>query len=110
QDFYTAEEVAEKLRVTRRTVYSWLATGRLLGLRAGRGWRVPAESLDTFLQNGGLLHGLPKALSTVDAEERAARGRARRSEDAHTHRSVDEFCGRKMEEIELENRRWESQG
>jgi excisionase family DNA binding protein len=106
-DYYTPDEVAEKLRVTRRTVYSWLATGRLLGLRAGRGWRVPSENLETFLRNGGLAHAPGKTLGTTDAKERAALVRALRGKYAHAHSSVDEFCRQKLEEIEVENRRWE---
>jgi excisionase family DNA binding protein len=46
----TPEEVAERLRVTRPTVYTWLKSGRLRGLRAGKAWRVRTEDLDTFMR------------------------------------------------------------
>ncbi|PZN07746.1 MAG: hypothetical protein DIU76_04010 [Bacillota bacterium] len=45
----TPEEVADILRVTRRTVYEWLRTGRLRGLKAGPFWRIRPEDLDRFL-------------------------------------------------------------
>jgi len=47
---YTPEEVAEKLRVSRRSVYQWLNSGRLNGLKAGQYWRVTEEDLTQFLQ------------------------------------------------------------
>jgi excisionase family DNA binding protein len=48
----TPEEVAAEIRVTRRTVYEWLRSGKLLGLRAGRSWRVRREDLNAFLNRG----------------------------------------------------------
>lgn len=45
----TPEEVARRLRVTRRTIYAWLKIGRLRGLRAGKGWRIRSEDLEAFL-------------------------------------------------------------
>ena len=45
----TPEEVAERLRVTRRTIYAWLKIGRLRGLRAGKGWRIAPADLEAFL-------------------------------------------------------------
>lgn len=49
---FTPEEVAIKLKVSRRTVYEWLRKGRLHGLRAGQGWRIRPEDLEAFLQTG----------------------------------------------------------
>jgi len=49
-DLLTPEEVAEKLKVTRRTVYQWLLTGQLHGLKAGDKWRVTESDLMAFLQ------------------------------------------------------------
>jgi excisionase family DNA binding protein len=47
---YTPEEVAEKLRVSRRAVYQWLNSGKLDGLKAGQHWRVAEEDLTQFLK------------------------------------------------------------
>jgi excisionase family DNA binding protein len=46
---YTPEEVAELLRVTRRTVYSWLRTERLPGTNYGR-WVVQRDDLLAFIE------------------------------------------------------------
>lgn len=48
-NYRTPDEVANELRVTRRTVYEWLRTGQLHGRRAGRGWRITEEDLLRFL-------------------------------------------------------------
>jgi len=48
-EFLTPQEVADELRVTRRSVYSWLRGGRLEGQRAGKAWRVSREALARFM-------------------------------------------------------------
>jgi excisionase family DNA binding protein len=48
-DLYTPEEVAARLRVSRRTVYEWLKLGRLRAFRAGRGWRIRHADLEAFM-------------------------------------------------------------
>jgi excisionase family DNA binding protein len=50
--YRTPEEVAGELHVTRRTVYEWLRSGRLRGVRAGRGWRIRSEDVELFLRTG----------------------------------------------------------
>ena len=57
----TPEEVAEKLRVARRTVYTWLHEGRLRGRKAGRWWRIRPEDVELFLEgNGGQENSSPQ--------------------------------------------------
>ena len=48
---YTPEQVAEKLQATRRTVYRWLVSGALRGMRAGEGWRIAEADLMAFLES-----------------------------------------------------------
>lgn len=48
--FYTPSEVAGKLKVSRRSVYQWLMSGRLSGLKAGQGWRITEEALIAFME------------------------------------------------------------
>ena len=55
---YTLDEVAEVLKITRRTLYTYLKAGKLKAVRMGRKWIVSEENLKTFLANG-----------TRDAEE-----------------------------------------
>jgi excisionase family DNA binding protein len=52
---YTPSEVADKLKVNRRSVYQWLNHGHLHGLKAGQSWRITEEDLIHFMQ-GWRLH------------------------------------------------------
>lgn len=56
---YTPEEVARKLRVTTRTIYTWLRDGRLEGERIGRLWRVSDEELEHLFTRPAKLKILP---------------------------------------------------
>lgn len=50
-DFVTPEQAADRLQVTRRTVYNWLRSGALPGLKIGpRFWRIAVSDLSTFPQ------------------------------------------------------------
>ena len=48
-DIFTPEEIAEKLKTSRSTVYRWLRTGDLKSFKAGKLWRVTREDLEAFL-------------------------------------------------------------
>ena len=47
---YTPSEVADKLKVNRRSVYQWLNRGYLHGLKARQSWRITEEDLTNFMQ------------------------------------------------------------
>jgi len=47
--FYKPSEVAERLKVNRRSVYQWLAKEQLKGLKAGQSWRITEEDLIVFM-------------------------------------------------------------
>ena len=47
---YTLQEVADILKVTRRTVYSYVKDGSLKARKIGREWRVTSESLQEFIR------------------------------------------------------------
>ncbi len=59
--YLTPEEVAEQLRVTRRTVYEWLRRGKLRGLRAGRWWRIRPADVEAFMTGRAQDAGTPGA-------------------------------------------------
>jgi acetyl-CoA synthetase len=46
----TIAEVAEKLRVTTKTVRQWLQRGQMRGIKAGKLWRIPESAIDEFLK------------------------------------------------------------
>ena len=48
--FYTLNEAAEILSVTRRTVYNYVKAGKLHAGKAGGIWRVSEEDIRRFAQ------------------------------------------------------------
>ncbi|HEX6971156.1 MAG TPA: helix-turn-helix domain-containing protein [Limnochordia bacterium] len=48
----TPAQVAKRLQVAERTVYEWLRTGKLPGIRMGRLWRIEEQALAAFLHGG----------------------------------------------------------
>ena len=53
-EVYTVEEVAERLKVSAATVRRLVASGQIRGVRVGqRKWRIPAASLNAYLEGGG---------------------------------------------------------
>lgn len=50
--FYTLNEVAEGLKVTKRALYNFLDDGSLKAVKVGRVWRVSEENLQEFLSKG----------------------------------------------------------
>lgn len=51
-DLLSPEEVAARLRLSRRTVIVWLQQGRLPGIKVGSRWRIRADDLDAFVEPG----------------------------------------------------------
>ncbi len=51
-DLLSPEEVAARLRLSRRTVIVWLQRGKLPGIKVGSRWRVRADDLDAFVEPG----------------------------------------------------------
>ncbi len=51
---YTPAEVAALLKVSRRTVYAYIASGKLASVKVGHYRRISAQALDSFIhENGG---------------------------------------------------------
>jgi len=56
-------EAAERLEVTRVTVYAWIESKRLLAWRATRrGWLIPAEQID---EPGKVVPGIERVLAVI---------------------------------------------
>lgn len=51
--FYTAEEVAERWRVTPDTVYKLVRSGSLKAFRIQRSIRIKEEDIEAFEERGG---------------------------------------------------------
>jgi excisionase family DNA binding protein len=48
---YTTEEVAEKLKITPKTVRQYIQRGELEAIDMGQGYRIYKRDLDTFLEH-----------------------------------------------------------
>lgn len=49
-DVYKLSEVADYLRVSRRTIYSYIKQGKLPGFQIGSEWRVTKANLEKFIE------------------------------------------------------------
>ena len=50
QEWFTPEQVAERLQVSVWTVRRWLKSGELGGVVLGRQWRIGADDLARFIE------------------------------------------------------------
>ncbi len=50
KDFYTAQELAEKLEVNIMTIYRYIKAGRLSAYKIGKEFRIAKKDFDTFLK------------------------------------------------------------
>ncbi len=63
EQYYTIEEVAEKLKVTRQAIHNWIKEGRIDSIKIGRTRRIPAEAVERLLRESRQ----PKRASEVTA-------------------------------------------
>jgi len=56
EKYYTPEEIAANLKVSRKTIYNWIQEGRLKAVKIGHFWRISESELNRLLkgneQNG----------------------------------------------------------
>jgi excisionase family DNA binding protein len=50
QEFYTAKELAEKLRVNIMTIYRYIDAGTLKAYKFGKEFRIDKKEFDSFLK------------------------------------------------------------
>lgn len=46
---YTLEEVADILKISRRTLYTYVKTGKLHAVKIGKHWRVSHDVMEAFI-------------------------------------------------------------
>ena len=51
QQLLTINEVADYLRVKKRTIYEWIKTGKIPAIKAVGQWRFKKEKIDAWLEN-----------------------------------------------------------
>ena len=50
--FYTSEELAAMLKVTRQAIYKWIQAGQIESVRIERTVRIPGEEVERLLREG----------------------------------------------------------
>ena len=50
EEFYTVEELADRLKVSEQTIRLWIRQGKLESYQFGRAHRVPASALRRFIE------------------------------------------------------------
>ncbi|MCR1899548.1 helix-turn-helix domain-containing protein [Irregularibacter muris] len=50
-EWLMVEEVADMLRLNTVTIYRWLRTNKLRGIKLGKEWRIRQSDLEEFLQS-----------------------------------------------------------
>lgn len=48
--YYTVEEIAEGLNVSKRTVYRFMQSGKLHAVKIGQNWRISKQDFDNFME------------------------------------------------------------
>jgi len=51
EEFYTTEELAEKLRVNIMTIYRYIKAGKLKAYKFGKEFRIDKKEFDRFLRD-----------------------------------------------------------
>ena len=51
KEFYTAEELADKLRVNIMTIYRYIKVGKLKAYKLGKEFRIDKKEFEGFLNN-----------------------------------------------------------
>lgn len=49
ENYYSIQEVADKLKVVYLTVYRWIKSGKLKSVKAGKQHRIKSSELEKFL-------------------------------------------------------------
>jgi len=52
EKYYTPEEIAANLKVSRKTIYNWIQEGRLKAIKIGHFWRISESELNRLLAGG----------------------------------------------------------
>ena len=49
QEYYTPEEISQKLKIGIRTIYRWIRESKLNAVKIGHFWRIPESELKRLL-------------------------------------------------------------
>lgn len=63
QMWYTVEQIAAHLQVSKETIYRWLDKGRIPAHRVGKQWRFLTTEVDEWVKRGDAIEN-PREQST----------------------------------------------
>lgn len=66
---YTLDEVAEIMKLTKRTLYSYIKEGRLHAIKFGKYWRVPENNLKEFISKGAPLTDVNRLIENQNKKQ-----------------------------------------
>lgn len=49
-NYYTPQEIADRLKVNKMTVYKWIREGKLKAVKIGDLWRIAESELERFIK------------------------------------------------------------
>lgn len=52
KEFYSPQEIANMLGVTRKTIYNWIVDNNINAVKIGRSWRISHQELQRFIEKG----------------------------------------------------------
>ena len=102
-DYFTPDEVASRLQVSRQVVYNWINDGRLRAVKAGRTLRIPYFALDAFLEP---VHAGDVSTGSVQSEPSMSFDRFTSAAQEAATAAGSEVHTRQHTQIEVEHVLW----
>jgi excisionase family DNA binding protein len=102
-NYFTPDEVASRLQVSRQVVYNWINDGRLRAVKAGRTLRIPDYALDAFLQP---VHAGDISTDRIEPEGALHFSRFTPEAQATAEAAASEVRNRHHLQIEVEHQLW----
>lgn len=102
-DYFTPDEVASQLQVSRQVVYNWINDGRLRAVKAGRTLRISHYALDAFLEP---VHAGDISNGSVPPEPSMSFDRFTSAAQAVASAAGSEMQTRQHTQIEVEHVLW----
>lgn len=53
EPWYSVEQIAQHLGISKETIYRWLEKGKIPGHRIGKLWKFKAAEVDEWIVSGG---------------------------------------------------------
>lgn len=64
--YYTIQEAMEIVKVSQRTLYTWIETGQLPIIKIGKVTRIDEKDLEEFMQSHKIRYGQPEEVEVPE--------------------------------------------